>query len=136
MYSEKDRRSSVRRANDEFLRRMMAGDLGDGVPFCTVMNSNVSESPMRPQLPPEDNRTACDGSQRPTNDGMPRPEGNGGCPKHIHAPSLAMAYAPRQCWQNLLEPEAGLREGTIFAELILPLEAAKCRKETEVRPCR
>ena len=136
MYPEKDRRSSVRRANDEFLRRMLGGELGDGTPFCAVMNSDVPERP-RPQLPPEGNGPACDGSQRPSCDGMPRPDGNGGeCPKHIHAPSLAMAYAPRQCWQNLLEPEVGLREGTIFAELILPFEAAKCRKETEVRPYR
>ena len=136
MYPEKDRRSSVRRANDEFLRRMLGGELGDGAPFCAVMNPDVS-APMRPQLPPEDNRTACDGSQRPACDGGRRSDENGGeCPKHIHAPALAMAYAPRQCWQNLLEPEAGLREGTIFAELILPLEVTPRKKETEVRPCR
>ena len=135
MYPEKDRRSSVRRANDEFLRRMLGGELGDGAPFCTVMNPDVSE-PMRPQLPPENNRPACDGSMRPSGDGGQYPDGNGGCSKHIHAPALAMAYAPRQCWQNLLEPEAGLREGTIFTELILPLEAVPRKKETEVRPCR
>ena len=107
---------------------MMGGELTDGAPFCTVMNPDVFE-PMRPQLPPEGNRPACDGTQRPDANG-------GGCPKQIHAPALAMAYAPRQCWQNLLEPEDGLREGTIFAELILPLEAASRKKETEVRPCR
>ena len=126
MYSETDRRSSVRRANDEFLRRMLGGEAAEGTPFCAVMNMNGGE---RPQLPPEGNRPSCDGSYRPG-------EGGDACPKHIHAPALAMAYAPRQCWQNLLDPASGLKAGSMFAELILPFEAAKCHKETEVRPCK
>jgi hypothetical protein len=37
-------------------------------------------------------------------------------------PSLAMVYAPKQCWQNLLDPAVGLAHGSIFADLILPFE--------------
>ena len=129
MYPEQDRRSSVRRANDEFLRRMLGGELTEGAPFCAVMNQANGTESRSQQLPPERSRTACDGS--------PRQNGSAGeCPTHIHAPSLAMAYAPRQCWQNLLDPVSGLKEGSIFAELILPFEAGHCQKGTEVRPRR
>ncbi|MBQ9760993.1 MAG: spore coat associated protein CotJA [Clostridia bacterium] len=37
-------------------------------------------------------------------------------------PSLAMVYSPIQGWQNLLSPAEGLAEGSIFTELIKPLE--------------
>ena len=127
MYPERDRSSSVRRANDAFFRRMMGGEMSEGEPFCAVMNQG-GVMPV-PQLPPESDRPSCDGS--------PRPDGErGDCPKNLSAPSLAMVYSPRQCWQNLLEPAAGLREGSIFADLILPFEAAKCQRGMEVRPRR
>lgn len=130
MYSEIDRRASARRANDEFLRRMLGGELNGGA--CEAMNQGVEESP-RPTLPPVNNGAACDGSENGN------ANGNGadrGCPKHLHAPALAMVYAPRQCWQNLLDPMSGLEHGSIFAELILPLEAVRGCGEKEVRTCR
>ena len=141
MYSEIDRRASTRRANDEFLRRMLGGELCGGAR--EAMNQGVEESP-RPTLPPVNNETACDGSER--GNGVCGRSGNGGCngggngdgadrgcPKHVHAPALAMVYAPRQCWQNLLDPMSGLEQGSIFAELILPLEAVRGSGEKEVR---
>ena len=134
MYFEPEKKACVQRANNEFLRRMLGGETVDGASACPVMNMGGE---VRPQLPPEENRPSCDGSYRPSCDGSYRPgEDGGACPKHIHAPSLAMVYAPRQCWQNLLDPVAGWKEGSIFAELILPLEAEKRSRGTEVRPCR
>lgn len=46
--------------------------------------------------------------------------GNGG-PGCDHYPSLAMVYAPTQCFRNMYEPAEGLSRGTIFAELDKPL---------------
>ena len=146
MYSETNRRASVRRANDEFLRRMLGGELtSTDLP---VMNAE------RPTLPvyPEVGRPACDGTvsdsklkelennaehHRPhanqshgrpicddaVSSGKPQGDcGTGDCPTCIDAPSLAMVYAPKQCWRNLLEPQSALQAGSLFAELILPLE--------------
>ncbi|MBE6553551.1 MAG: spore coat associated protein CotJA [Ruminococcaceae bacterium] len=42
-----------------------------------------------------------------------------------------MVYAPRQCWQNLLDPEAALANGTLFGDLILPFEGGQKFKGTE-----
>ena len=55
------------------------------------------------------------------------------CPLYVKAPSLAMVYAPRQCWQNLLEPKAALANGTLFADLALPFEAGQKNGEKEGR---
>ena len=123
MYSELDRHNSARRANDEFLRRMLGGELNGGA--CATVNSNVEDLP-RPTLLPANNGTRCDGSENENG-------GEQACPKHLHAPALAMVYAPRQCWQNLLDPMSGLERGSIFAELILPLEANRGCGEKEVR---
>ena len=113
MYSERNRRAANGRANDEFLRRMIGGELIGTVP---VMNTAP-----RPTLPDySNNRTACDGTARKSDNHM-----NGDCPTHVHAPALSMVYAPRQCWQNLLDPTVGLEKGTIFAELVLPLEVVR-----------
>lgn len=114
MYSENNRRVATGRTNDEFLRRMIGGELAYGVP---VMNVDASPRPTLPDY--SGNRTACDG--------QPRGEGSvpmcdNDCSAHLHAPSLAMVYAPRQCWNGVLDPASGLKHGTIFTELILPLE--------------
>lgn len=37
-------------------------------------------------------------------------------------PALAIAYVPRQKWQDLMEPEEGLPRGTIFRQLDLSFE--------------
>ena len=117
MYSENQRRVPMRRANDEFLRRMLDNEDARGAR--AVMNP----APMpTPSLPPErPSRPSCDGSY---------PDGGnhaGGCQMPENMPSLAMVYAPKQCWQNLLEPSVGLAHGSIFADLILPFEGCKNR---------
>lgn len=128
MYSETNRRSAARRADDEFLRRMLGGQLtGDGLP---VMNLTPQQAPARVPVRDERTRIACDGS--------PRQNGSQGtestaCPTCIQAPSIAMVYAPKQCWRNLLDPASGLSQGSIFAELILPLEAVPQKGEKEVK---
>ncbi|MBQ9784867.1 MAG: spore coat associated protein CotJA [Clostridia bacterium] len=62
--------------------------------------------------------TACDGTTRPTAPATTCRD----CPTTLSAPALAMVYAPRQCWRNLFDPALGLSHGTIFKELVLPLE--------------
>ncbi len=124
MNSENQRRVSSRRANDEFLRRML--DKEDARGSRAVMNPTPMPTP---SLPPErPNRPSCDGS-------YPNGSGNAGdCRMREGMPSLAMVYAPKQCWQNLLDPMTGLGQGSIFAELILPFQGCgKCREE-EVGP--
>lgn len=34
--------------------------------------------------------------------------------------SLAMAYVPVQCWEQIYEPDTGLTRGTIFPDLDKP----------------
>ena len=124
MYSDDNRRASVRRANDEILRRMLGGELSVGeVPAMTT------ERPTLPEYP-QGNRVRCDGSEE---SGKENACGKGECPTCIGAPSLAMVYAPKQCWRNLLDPQSALQAGSLFAELILPLEVRGRREETEVR---
>lgn len=134
MYSENNRRSASRRADDDFLRRMLGGELtGDGFP---VMNADVDDSHSNtnttqphnavPQLQ-NNNRIRCDGSMRQD------AESNGTCPTTLHAPSLAMVYSPKQCWKNLFDPATGLSHGTIFQELALPLEVVPYNGSKEVK---
>ena len=114
MYSESNRRAATSRANDEFLRRMIGGELVGGIPVMNV------DAPTRPSLPDySNNKAACDGTPRGN---CPIPDVCHDCPTHVHAPSLAMVYAPKQCWRGLLDPVSGLKSGSIFQELILPLE--------------
>ena len=131
MYSENNRRAATDRANAEFLRRMLGGELStDTAP---VMNMTSVEKPQTPQPAPmptqrRNERVYCDGTPRPDQSAT-------ACPKTLSAPSLAMVYAPKQCWSNLLSPAEGLAKGSIFADLILPLEAVKPKCEKEVRAC-
>ena len=149
MYSENNRRSASRRTDADFLRRMLGGELtGDGYP---VINLSISsEQPQDERSMVGDHRqktmenrqnqqnTVDRRSARPILDeNIPPCDGNrnsnDGCPSHIHAPALAMVYSPKQCWQNLLDPVSGLSEGTIFAELILPLEVVGKNGTKEVK---
>ena len=128
MYSDNNRRVSVRRANDEFLRRMIGGELtGAELP---VMNME------RPQLPvyPQQGKVACDGSTRNSGEDSNGCSDRGDCPVHVHAPSLAMVYSPKQCWRNLLDPQSALENGSLFAELLLPFECGWKKTGGEVNP--
>ena len=118
MYSENGRHASVHRANDEFLRRMIGGE---------VVRAALPVVSMETPLLPDDLQnggTSCDGSSK------------GECPSHVHAPALAMVYAPMQCWNHLLDMQSALQHGTLFAELVLPFEGCKRFGEGEVKPRR
>ena len=131
MYTENNRYTTAERANDDFLRRMLGGELSGNAR--AVMNE-VGETPQKPHQPGcrmEDGEAERReglgdvGTQRPRAEERPNcneVDGNG-CPKYLYTPSLAMVYAPYQCWQNLLDPEAALEHGSQFSELILPFEA-------------
>ena len=127
MYIENNRRAAESRADADFLRRMLGGELNgnDRSRYC---GRNSNRAPL-----PSQRENGCDSCEwRPqARQEMPqRPEGGCGCqipcdiscPTEIPAPSLAMVYSPRQCWQNLLNPAVGLKHGTIFSELVLPFE--------------
>ena len=132
MYSE-NKYTAVRRTNDEFLRRMIGGEL--------------SGSPMpRQDMEPSEKPSSCHPCQEqhhkpPCNSGDPVPNGcvptPPCCPTQVHAPSLAMVYAPKQCWQSILDPVTALSEGSLFAELILPLGSScqNVKKEVCNRRC-
>lgn len=154
MYSENNRRASGMRANDEFLRRMLGGDLTGGE--LPVMNMEAVErseefgrkADERQKLQMRDNgrlrfsdegngsigggRPSCDGSVDNTvSDCKPLCGAQEECSPYLHAPSLAMVYSPRQCWRNLLDPQSALDHGTLFAELVLPFEGGSRRMGTE-----
>lgn len=125
MHSENSKNASQRRANDEFLRRMLGGELGmaeEGrrpscpLPSCRMGGAPTTRMPRREPSAP------------PCNDG----DHAHSCPRGIHAPALAMVYSPLQCWEGLLPPEKALKAGSQFSALILPLEAGAKRKESEV----
>ena len=48
------------------------------------------------------------------------------CPENdaatLHDKPLAYAYVPIQRWRMLYTPEAGIKRGTIFEELDMPME--------------
>ncbi len=102
MYMNNNKRADVRRSNDEFLRRMLGGDL---------VAENVL--PMMNTTPTPPMKPSCQGDE-----GSSCPIGK--CPKTIKAPALAMVYSPMQCWQNIFEPEEALKNGTMFKDLFLP----------------
>ena len=120
MYSENNRRTATGRANDEFLRRMIGGELAHGVP---LMNTNV---PPRATLPDySENKTACDGQPRGENSA---PMCNNNCPVQLHAPSLAMVYSPHQSFEELFSTEEALSHGTLFRKLNKPwMPGGGCR---------
>ncbi len=126
MYSENNRRSAARRADDEFLRRMMGGDLtGNGVGEQSVPSTDSGQQPLpfhtgescRPNAHSDNGQSSTLNREKSA---LCIP--STACPTQLSAPALAMVYAPRQCWRNLFDPAEGLSKGTIFSELELPLE--------------
>ena len=134
MYFENNRRAAQSRADADFLRRMLGGELNGNGCGCNRSDDRTRERSC--------NRTSvearrgmgecCEWTPQARQEEVPvRPEGgcgcqkpcNTSCPTEIHAPALAMVYSPRQCWRKLLDPAEGLKQGTIFAELVLPFEA-------------
>ncbi len=139
MYFENNRRAAQNRADADFLRRMLGGELnGNG---CCDRSADRSyersydrdRSCNRASAQPHQGGMGecCEWTPQARQEAPVRPEGgcgcqkpcNTSCPTEIHAPALAMVYCPRQCWRKLLDPAEGLKQGTIFAELIFPLEA-------------
>ena len=120
MYSEPQKRPAANRANDEPLRRMLGGELSN----CAAPMLSLSKQEQ--DLPPCNEGDAVDIA--------PSCE-IGECPTLVHTPSLAMVYSPIQCWKNVLQPEAALAHGTLFADLILPLEVVEknCAREVRTR---
>lgn len=119
MYSETSKNAAMRRANDEFLRRMLGGELGAAertddpqILSCRVRGEGVPSPLGRRRQPSAPSCNAGDGA------GMT-------CPRKVAAPALAMVYSPVQCWEGLLEPMQALRAGSQFSSLVLPLEEKK-----------
>ena len=114
---------SSHRVGDDFLRRMLNGEL--------------TEKSNRMQMPTTGTRTSCGCEERETRERSAMPDCNA-CPDPPSPtmPSLAMVYSPVQAWQGILSPDEGLRHGSIFSELILPLEATPHKGDKEVNPRR
>ncbi len=126
MYSERKPCHAQSRMNDEFLRRMLGGEM---MGKCPAPSPCTSPTPS----PVPKNGVDCRGNRRRSDEGTVGGCGYG-CPTEIPAPALAMVYSPRQCWQNAYSPEVALAKGTLFADLWKPWEAG-CRScELEVRP--
>ncbi len=135
MYFENNRRAAESRADADFLRRMLGGELNGNGCGCERAGERANERSCNraPIQPRRDTGACCEWrpQQQARQEAPVRPEGGCGCqkpcdtscPTEIAAPALAMVYSPRQCWRKLLDPEEGLKQGTIFSELVLPFEA-------------
>ena len=121
MYIESNRRAAESRADADFLRRMLGGELNGATNGSMRNNSNIGRCcewrPQARQEMPTRPDVGCGGNHS-------QMSCNTSCPTEIPAPSLAMVYCPRQCWRNLFSPEDGLKHGTLFTELNLPFEGA------------
>ena len=114
MYFENEKHRSRQRSNDEFFRRMNADELHLGATGSDIPTFCRTDIPRRDVSP----RTSCNGTPN-TPDTAPS-DWYASC----KMPSLAMVYAPVQAWQELLTPLDGLHQGSIFRELIKPLEVS------------
>jgi hypothetical protein len=108
MHFEHNNRRSER-VNDEFLRRMIGGEL-TGRDLPAMRMARLDAEPM----PPLDH-SPCNQNEENVNP----------CPTSVKAPSLAMVYSPEQCWRSLLDPDTALKSGSLFAELVMPFEAGR-----------
>ena len=100
---------SSHRAGDDFLRRMLNGEL--------------TEKSNRMQMPTTGTRTSCGCEEREARERSAMPNCNA-CPypPSPTMPSLAMVYSPEQAWRCLYECSAALHAGTLFQELDKPFE--------------
>ena len=128
MYIESNRRAAESRADADFLRRMLGGEL-NGNDRSRSCGRNSNRAPLPSQR--GNGCSSCEWRPQARQEMPQRPEGGCGCnsmpcdtscPTEVPAPSLAMVYCPRQCWRSLFSPEDGLKHGTLFAELALPFE--------------
>ena len=151
MYIESNRRAAGSRADADFLRRMLGGELnGNGCGSARSAERSCNRGRPLDRASAETGRSGmmgecCEWTQGQARQEAPlRPEGGCGCqrpcdtscPTEVAAPALAMVYSPRQCWRNLLDPAEGLKQGTIFAELVLPFEAVPQKGGKEGCACR
>ena len=152
MYFENNRRAAENRADADFLRRMLGGELNGNACGCDRSRDRSYERPYDRErscnrTPVEVRRgtgECCEWTPQARLETPVRPEGGCGCqrpcdtscPTEIAAPALAMVYCPRQCWRKLFDPEEGLKHGTIFAELVLPFEAVPHKGGREGCACR
>ena len=117
MYSDSEKYFPRRRSGDEFLRRMRGEDFLSGMTSGgdapTVSQSALPRVDERPKVGCNGDRTGdrAGGFTHETTTSVCR------------MPSLAMVYSPVQPWQKTLAPEVALQHGSLFAELIFPLEA-------------
>ena len=137
MYFDDQKHASVNRANDEFLRRMIGGELkGEEL---LRLHSEVLDVPMEQGGRRVDCRGNVYGAEAALGERI-QERGTGcdcgDCPTEISAPALAMVYAPKQCWRGLLDPQTGLSHGSMFTELILPFEGCPKSGRMEVKACK
>ena len=131
MYFENNRRAAENRADADFLRRMLGGELSGSA--CNRSDRSCNRNTYDPrramgsccEWAPQGRQPQArqEAPVKPENDCGCQKPCNTSCPTELHAPALAMVYSPRQCWRKLLDPAEGLKHGTIFAELVLPFEA-------------
>jgi hypothetical protein len=114
MYSEKENRAGIQRANNEFLRRMLGGELTSGQ--LPVFNET------KPTLPEYPTRPPCGSDPEYTEESANGAHCGHACGGPLNAPSLAMVYAPMQCWKGVFNPGEALKHGSQFSELVLPFE--------------
>ena len=157
MYFENNRRAAENRADADFLRRMLGGELNGNGCGCDRSDDRFTNRSYERTRERSYNRTplenrrgmgeCCEWTPQQARQEAPvRPENgcgcgcqmscNTSCPTEIPAPALAMVYAPRQCWRKLFEPEDALKHGSLFAELVLPFEAAPKKGGKEGCACR
>ena len=138
MYFDYHKSTPTHRANDAFLRQMLGGELKGGE--LPRLRPEMPEFPMvqnRSRVDCRGNaldteRDCADRERRENEDACDRDL----CPTEIHAPALAMVYAPKQCWRKTFDPQTGLAHGSIFAELILPFEGCSKSNGMEGKPCK
>lgn len=138
MYSDDNKHMPEYRANDEFLRRMLGGELvGGELLRLPTEKLDRSEERYERRVDCRGNLVGADSTcgEKVTLERMEVCD-RMDCPNEIHAPALAMVYSPKQCWRNLLDPRVGLEHGSIFAELILPFEGCPKKGRMEVKSCK
>ena len=123
--------SAARRANDDFLRQLVGGELCRTEKNHTQggeknhTHSHHNHTCNHPYNRPEPRGAICNLQTRREEQSNPSCNQGDGCgvpTSHIHAPALAMVYSPAQGWEGLLDPVQALSHGCQFTALILPLE--------------